>query len=58
MIDTSYRKHGFQPQFKFKSHKADCNNNRQNHEGSRSEVHSQHIGFTPERYQKLLDLLQ
>jgi len=58
VIDTCYRRHGFPPQFKFKNHKADCNNNQQNHEGSRSEVHSQHIGFTPEQYQTLLTLLQ
>jgi len=51
VIDTCYRRHGFPPQFKF-------NNNQQNHEGSRSEVHSQHIGFTPEQYQTLLTLLQ
>jgi len=41
VIDTCYRRHGFPLQFKFKNHKADCNNNLQNHEGSRSEVHSQ-----------------
>jgi len=58
VIDTCYRRHGFPPQFKFKNHKADCNNNQQNHEGSRSEVYSQHIGFTPEQYQILLTLLQ
>ena len=29
-----------------------------NHEGSRSEVHFQQIGFTPEQYQTLLALLQ
>jgi len=27
VIDTCYRRHGFPPQFKFKNHKADCNNN-------------------------------
>ena len=27
VIDTCYRKHGFLPQFKFKNHKAECNNN-------------------------------
>ena len=54
VIDTCYRRHSFPPQFKFKNHKADCNNNQQNHEGSRSEVRSQHIGFTPEQYQTLL----
>ena len=58
VIDTCYRRHDFPPQFKFKNHKADYNNNQQNHEGSRSEVHSQHIGFTPEHYQILLTLLQ
>jgi len=47
VIDTCYRKHGFEPQFKFKNYKANCNNNQQNHEGLRSEVHSQQIGFTP-----------
>jgi len=52
MIDTCYRKHSFSPQFKFK------NNNQKNHEGSRSEIHSQQIGFTPEKYQTLLSLLQ
>ena len=43
MIDTSYRKHGFPPQFKFKTQKVDSNNNnnnKQNHEGSKSQVHS------------------
>jgi len=40
VIDTCYKKHGFPSQFKFKNHKADCNNNQQNHEGSRLEVHS------------------
>jgi len=58
VIDTCYRKHGFPLHFRFKNHKADCNNNQQNHEGSRSEVHSQQIGFTPEWYQTLLTLLQ
>jgi len=38
--------------------RVDCNNNQQNHEGSRSEVHSQQIGFTHEQYQTLLALLQ
>ena len=36
VIDTCYRKHGFPPQFKFKNHKPDYNNNQRNHEGSRS----------------------
>ena len=58
VIDTCYKKHGFPLQFKFKNHKADCNNNQQNHEGSRSEVHSQQIGFSPDQYQTLLALLQ
>jgi len=58
VIDTCYRWHGFPPQFKFKNHKADCNDNQQNHGGSRSEVHSQHIGLTLEQYQILLVLLQ
>jgi len=49
VIDTCYKKHSFPPQFK------NCNNNQQNHEGSRSEVHSQQI---PEQYQTLLALLQ
>jgi len=52
-----YRKHGFPPQFKFKNHKADYNNN-QNNESSGLEVHSQYIGFTLEQYQTLLTLLQ
>jgi len=56
VIDTCYRRHGFPPQFKFKNHKANYNNNQQNHEGSRSKVHS--LGFTSEQYQKLLTLLQ
>jgi len=34
------------------------NNNEQNHEGSKSEVGSQQIGFTPQKYQTLLALLQ
>jgi len=58
VIDTCYRKHGFPLQFKFKNHKADCNNNQQNHEGSRSEVHSQQIDFILEQYQTLIALLQ
>ena len=58
VIDTCYRKHGFSPQFKFKNRKIDSNSNQQNHEGSRSKVHSQQIGFTPEQYQTLLALLQ
>jgi len=58
VVDTSYRKHGFPPQLKFKNRKAKCNNNQQNHEGSRLKVHSQQIGFTPEQYQTLLALLQ
>ena len=33
-------------------------NNEQNHEGSKSEVESQQIGFTPEQYQTLSALLQ
>jgi len=57
VIDTCYRKYGFPPQFNFKNHKVDCNNNQQNHEGSRSEVHSQQIGFILEQYQTLLALL-
>ena len=58
MIDTCYRRHGFPPQFKFKNYETDCSTNQQNHEGSRSDVHSQHIGFTPKQYQTLLTLLQ
>jgi len=58
VIDTCYRKHGFSPQFKFKNQKADCNNNEQNHESSRSKVHCQQTDFTPEQYQTLLVLLQ
>jgi len=58
VIDKCYRRHGFPPQFKFKNHEIDCNNNQQNHKGSRSEVHFQHIGFTPKQYQTLLTLLQ
>jgi len=42
----------------FKNQKANCNSNQQNHAGSRSEVHSQQIGFTPKQYQTLLALLQ
>ncbi|XP_068461640.1 uncharacterized protein [Phaseolus vulgaris] len=69
-IDTCYKKHGFPPHFKFKNQNHDqshtnavfqntnFNNNEQNHEGSRSEVESQQIGFTPEQYQTLLALLQ
>jgi len=56
VTDTCYRKHGSPPQFKFKNHKGDCNNNQQNHEGSKLKVHSQQIGFTPE--QCLLTLIQ
>ena len=51
MIDTCYRKYDFSPQFKFKNHKAYYNNNQQNHEDSRLDVHSQQIGFTPDQYQ-------
>ena len=40
VIDTCYRKHSFPPQFKFKNHKADYNNNEYNHEDSRSKIHS------------------
>jgi len=58
MIDTCYKKHGFPYQFKFKNQKANSNNNEQNHEGSKLEVYSQQIGFTPEQYQILLVLLQ
>ena len=58
MINTCYRKHGFPPQFKFKNKKADCNSNQQNHKCSKSEVHSQQIGFTREQYQIFLVLLQ
>ena len=58
VIDTCYRRHGFPPQFKFKNHKADCNDNQQNHGGSRPKVHSQHISLTLEQYQTLLALLQ
>jgi len=47
VIGTCYKKHGFPHQFKFKNQKAYCNSNQQNHEGSRSEVHFQQIGFTP-----------
>jgi len=50
MIDICYRKCVFPPQFKFKNQKADYNNNQQNHEDSRSEIHSQQIGFTPGQY--------
>jgi len=62
------KKHGFPPHFKFKNqnyhqshaafHNINFNNNEQNHEGSKSEVESQPIGFTPEQYQTLLALLQ
>jgi len=58
MIYICYRKHDFPSQFKFKIQKANSNNNKQNHEGLKSEVHSQQIGFTPEQYQTLLALLQ
>jgi len=68
-IDTCYKKHGFPPHFKFKNQNHDHShtnvvfhntnlNNEQNHEGSKSEVESQLIGFTPEQYQTLLALLQ
>ena len=67
-IDTCYKKCGFSPHFKFKNqnhhqshaafHNTNFNNNEQNHEGSKSEVESQQIGFTPEQYQTLLVLLQ
>jgi len=52
-IDTFYKKHGFPPHFKFKNQ-----NHEQNHEGSKSEVESQQIGFTLDQYQTLLALLQ
>jgi len=58
VIDICYRRHGFPPQSKFKNHKANCNDNQQNHGGSRLKVHSQHIGLTLEQYQTLLALLQ
>jgi len=58
IIDTCYRKHDFLLLFKFKNQKVDCNNNKYNHEGSKSDVHSQQIGFTPKQYQTLLALLQ
>jgi len=58
VIDTCYRRHGFPPQFKFKNHKAYYNNNQQNYEGSRLEVHYQYIGLIPKQYQTLLNLLQ
>jgi len=48
VIDTCYKRHGFPPQFKFKNHETECNNNQ----------HNQHIGFTSEQYQTLLTLLQ
>jgi len=65
-IDTCYRKHGFPSHFKFKNqnhanvvfHNAYSTNDKQNHEGSKSEVEFQQIGFTPEQYQTLLTLLQ
>jgi len=67
-IDTYYKKHDFPPHFKFKNQNHDqghtnavfqnFNNNEQNHEGSKSKVESQQIGFTPEQYQTLLALLQ
>jgi len=69
-IDTCYKKHDFPPHFKFKNQNHDhghtdvvfqntnFNNNEQNHEGSKSEVESQQIGFTLEQYQTLLALLQ
>jgi len=40
------------------SFKQDSNNNEHNHEDSKSKVHSQQIGLTPEQYQTLLTLLQ
>jgi len=58
-IDTCYKKHDFPPHLKFKNHNHDqshtnavfhntnFNNNEQNHEGSKSKVESQQIGFTP-----------
>jgi len=63
------KKHGFPPHFKFKNKNNDHShtnavfqntnlNNEHNHEGSKSEVESQQIGFTPEQYQTLLALLQ
>jgi len=59
IIDICYRKYGFSPQFKLKNQKTDCNNNQQqNHERSRSEVHYQQIGFSTGQYQTLLVLLQ
>jgi len=69
-IDTCYKKYGFPPHFKFKNQNHDqnhtnavfrntnFNNNEHNHEGSKSEVESQQIGFTPEQYQTLLVVLQ
>jgi len=69
-IDTCYKKHGFPPHFKFKNQNHDqnhvnavsqnaySNNDKQNHEGSKAEIQSQQISFTPEQYQTLLALLQ
>jgi len=69
-IDTCYKNHDFPPHFKFKNQNHDqshtnaifqntnFNNNEQNNEGSKSEVESQQIGFTPKQYQTLLALLQ
>jgi len=69
-IDTCYKKHNFPPHFKFKNQNHDqdhtnvvfqntnFNNNEQNHKGSKLEVESQQIGFTPKQYQTLLALLQ
>ena len=60
------KKRGFSPHLKFKNqnhhqshttfHNINFNNNEQNHEGSKSEVESQQICFTPEQYQTLLAL--
>jgi len=61
-IHVIERKHDFSPHFKFKNHNhaqnhvnavyqnVDSNTDKQNHEGSKSEVQSQQIGFTPEQY--------
>jgi len=38
--------------------KQDSNNDEQNHEGSKTTVQSEQIGFTYEQYQTLLALLQ
>jgi len=53
-IDTYYKKHGFPSHFKFKNQ----NHNEQNHEGSKSEVQSQQIGFTPEHSSFTAGLIQ